>query len=92
MDILCSSLKNRAFECVKGLMGETEFDIGLILPSIRCPSWVGGLDKRRHLVRLVGRHLSSGAVSIIEALSRDLDLVLIDGVTAAARLATVLRP
>lgn len=34
----------------------------------------------------------SGAVSIIEALSRDLDLVLIDGVTAAARLATVLRP
>ena len=34
----------------------------------------------------------SGAVSIIEALSRDLDLVLIDGVTAAARLATVLHP
>jgi hypothetical protein len=25
-------LKNRAFECVKGLVGEFEFDIGLILP------------------------------------------------------------
>jgi hypothetical protein len=84
--------KNRTCERFKFLIYKFEFGIGLIPPSIRCPSWVGGLDKRRHLVRLVGRHLSSGAVSIIEALSRDLDLVLIDGVTAAARLATVLRP